>query len=205
MPKTPAEFHLQDIDILERETVYQGFFKMEKIQLKHKLFAGGWSPTLSRELFVRGDAVAAVLYDPDRDLIGLVEQFRAGAIDEPDGPWCLEVVAGMFGENETPEEVIYRELMEEANIKPERLIPICRYLSTPGGCNERIHLYCAVGKLDNAEGIFGLDSEGEDIRFRVFAAEQVFDAMLESRMNNAATLIGLQWLQINRASIKAGN
>ncbi len=198
MPKMPAEFDSKDVEIIERNTVYRGFFSVEKLQLRHKLFAGGWGQEISRELFVRGNAVAAVLYDPDNDLIGLIEQFRVGALEEESGPWCLEVVAGMFNGDEKPEEVIRRELIEEADFKPRELIPICHYLSTPGGCNERIYLYCALGNLVGAEGLYGLSEEAEDIRLKVVAAQSVFDVMLQGRMNNAATLIGLQWLQLNR-------
>ena len=97
-----------------------------------------------------------------------------------------------------------RELIEEADFRPRELLPICEYLSSPGGCDERIHLYCALGDLSRAGGVFGLDTEGEDIRLRVFPASRVFDAMLQSRMNNAATLIGLQWLQLNRPRLRTG-
>jgi len=197
-----ANFDHKDVEILTHKTVYQGFFKMEKLQLKHRLFAGGWSRVCERELFVRGSAAAAVIYDPVNDLIGLIEQFRVGALTEPQGPWCLEIIAGMCGENETAEEVVRRELIEEANFTPQKLISICNYLSTPGGCDERVHLYCALGDLSNAEGIFGLETENEDIRLRTFSAQGVFDAMLKSRMNNAATLIALQWLQLNIDSLR---
>lgn len=200
----PAQFDDRDVELLSREPAYRGFFKVEALRLRHRLFGGGWSGELRRELFARGHAVAAVLYDPGADLVGLIEQFRVGALGEAAGPWCLEVVAGMIEAGETPEQVMRRELLEEAGFKPRQLLPVCEYLSSPGGCDERIHLFCALGDLRGGGGIFGLDSEGEDIRLRVFSAPEVFDAMLQSRMNNAATLIGLQWLQLHRQQLRAG-
>lgn len=202
MPTSKPQYQHDAVEIAKREVVYRGFFKMEKFRIRHRLFAGDWSDYLNRELFVRGDAVAAILYDPVHDLIGLIEQFRIGALNEDHGPWCLEAVAGMTKPEENPEEVIHRELKEEAGFRPDKLEYICNYLSSPGGTDEKLHLYCALGDLDNAGGIYGLPEEGEDILLRVFAAEAVFDAMLGGRTNNAATVIGLQWLQLNRDRLR---
>ncbi|MCV6613565.1 MAG: NUDIX domain-containing protein [Cellvibrionaceae bacterium] len=189
--------------IEQEQTLYDGFFKMRRLSLRHRLFDGGWSDTIGRELFCRGDAVAGILYDPWRDLIGLIEQFRVGAHRWQPGPWCLEVVAGMIDkEGEPPEAVMARELQEEAGLVAESMEPVCRYLSSPGGTDEAIHLYALYCHLDQAGGVHGLDTEHEDIRLLVFPAEEVFAAMLTGRMSNAATLIGLQWLQLNRSRIR---
>ena len=202
MPNRKPQYQNEAVEIAEREIVYQGFFRMERLRLRHRLFAGEWSGYLTRELFVRGEAVAAILYDPARDLIGLIEQFRVGALNEPQGPWCLEVVAGMTEPGELPEDVIRRELKEEANLVANRLQYICNYLTSPGGTDEKLHLFCALCDLSEAGGVHGLDTEGEDILVRVFAADAVFDAMLGGRTNNAATVIGLQWLQLNREKLR---
>ncbi len=195
-------FSRDDVEIVAKTTAYKGFFKMEKLRLKHRLFRGGWSGDINRELFVRGDAVAAILYDPHHDLIAMIEQFRVGALSEPHGPWCLEVVAGMIEIDETPEQVMVRELKEEANVVPEKLDYIGNYLSSPGGSDEKLHLYCCYCDLRQVEGIFGLESENEDIRVLTYPAEDVFATLFEGRFNNAATLICLQWLQQNRQRIR---
>ncbi|MFL0800624.1 MAG: NUDIX domain-containing protein [Agarilytica sp.] len=197
-----AQFSMKDVEIESDEIVFDGFFKMREVSLKHRLFKGGWSAPMKREIFERGEASAAVLYDPARDLIGLVEQFRSGALESEYSPWCLEVVAGMMEAGETAESLIRRELEEEAGISQAKLVHITSYYSTPGGCSEKIHLYCALCDLGEAGGVHGLDHENEDILLQVFPAEEVFAVMLDSRMNNAATLLGLQWLQINRKSLK---
>lgn len=202
-PDLTPPFHREDVEVQQRETVYDGFFTMQKLTLRHRLFEGGWGPAVSRELFVRGDAVAAVLYDPAHDLIGLVEQFRIGAMEEENGPWCLEVVAGMMESGETPEDVVRREMLEETSIEADQIEYICNYMTSPGGTNEKLHLYCALTDLSSAGGIHGLEEEGEDIKVRVLAAQPVFDAMLKGRFNNAATLICLQWLQLNHPRLRA--
>lgn len=199
-----ASLNAKDVQLLERKGAFRGFFKLDVLRIKHKLFGGGWSGEIEREVFTKTEAAACVLYDPKRDLIGLIEQFRAGALESPFGPWCLEVVAGMIEPGETPEALITREIQEEAGLTPNKLHKITAYYSTPGACNELIHLYCAECDLDGAGGIHGLESENEDILFTVFGADEVFAAMLNSRMNNAATLLALQWLQLNRSSLRQG-
>ncbi len=202
MPLKPPEFDHRDVELVSRESVFDGFFTMERLTLRHRLFEGGWSKPLKRELFRRGDAAAAILYDPVSDQIGLIEQFRVGAMGM-ESPWCLEVVAGMKEHEETPEAVILREIKEEANITPRKLEFITSYLSSPGGMDELIHVYCALCDLSAAGGVHGLDTESEDIKLHVYDADSVFDVMLQGRTNNAATLIGLQWLQLHRQSLRS--
>ncbi len=197
------EFTRADVEIVRREEMYKRFFRVDKIFLRHKLFDGNWSKEIGRELFLRGEAVAVVLYDPIRDLIGMVEQFRVGALNEANGPWCYEVVAGMLETGESPEEVAFRELKEEANIEPYALEYICNYLSSPGGSDEKLYLYCGLCDLSQAGGIYGLPEEGEDIRVHVFKSDEVFAGLYNGMFNNAAALICLQWLQINRSRLRS--
>ena len=113
------QFTQQDIEILEDETVYRGFFKLNKVKFKHKLFAGGWSGVVTRELLIKGAASAVIAYDPVLDNVVLVEQVRIGAYDpnSNQSPWLLELIAGMVEEGETPESVALRESEEEAGAK----------------------------------------------------------------------------------------
>jgi ADP-ribose pyrophosphatase len=198
----PPSFTKTDVKVSRSEQAYSGFFKVHKLQLRHRLFEGGWSPTITREIFDRGSAVAAVMYDPKNKLIGLIEQFRVGALDLPQGPWLLEVVAGMTEKGESPEEVILRELQEEAQMTPVKLLPICNYLSSPGGSDEELTLFCALGDLTEISGIHGHPDEGENIRALVLPEETVFDQLYNGRFNNAATLICLQWLRTNCQKLK---
>ena len=198
----PAQLGENDFTVLKDEKVFDGFFKMYELELKHKKFAGDWTGKISRLLYHRGEAAAAVVYDPKHDLIALVDQFRVGAIDSPFGPWCLEVVAGIRDNGEEAEASIRRELVEEAGIKEASLIPITNYYPSPGGSNEKIYLFCALTDLSKAGGVHGLEQENEDIYLRVYPAEEVFDVMLNARTNNSATLIGLFWLQANRARLR---
>lgn len=200
--QTPP-FTAEAVEVLQRETAFQGFFRMVKYRLRHRLFNGGWSDVLNRELFDKSIAAAAIIYDPVNDLLGMVEQFRIGMLESDIGPWSLEGVAGMVEAGETPEQLIRRELDEEAGIKAAELRSITAFYATPGSCNEYTYLYCALCDLTGAGGVYGLAEEGEDIRFNVYSATEVFNAMLQSRACNGATLIALQWVQLNRAALSA--
>ncbi|MBC6906427.1 NUDIX domain-containing protein [Saccharophagus sp. K07] len=198
-----VKFSRQDVEVVKEEPIYSGFFRLVNVRLRHRLFRGGWSREFSRELFAKAEAASAVVYDPVLDLIGLVDQFRVGTLDSPYGPWTLESVAGMVEEGESPANMMLRELQEEAGLQAKDLLPITGFYPTPGSCNEYTHLFCAICDLSGAGGLFGVDGENEDILFTAYPADDVFNAMLQSRMNNAATLIGLQWLQLNRPRLRA--
>jgi len=188
------------VDIIERKTVYDGFFKMHKLRLRHRLYRGGWSGEMERELFVRGNAVGVLLYDPKREQVALTEQFRIGALEREAGPWCLEIVAGMVEAGESLEDVAHRELQEEAGLAVAELHYIRSYLPSPGGSSERMHLFCATADLSSVEGYFGLADEHEDIRLRVLPLSALLAALDEGAVaiDNAASIISLQWLQLHR-------
>ncbi|GAA3546596.1 ADP-ribose diphosphatase [Zobellella aerophila] len=196
-PKATA-FGREDIQIVAQEIAYQGFFRMLRLRLKHRLFAGGWSQVLTRELFERGHAVAVLPYDPVRDEVVLIEQFRVGAIEHTASPWLLEIVAGIVEPGESEEEVARREAEEEAGLTITTLTRALSYLSSPGGCSERISLF--VGEVDAAQTVShaGLASEGEDIRVLRVSRAQAMAWLQAEKIDNAASVIALQWLELNR-------
>jgi ADP-ribose pyrophosphatase len=191
----------EDVSIATVATKYKGFFKVNEYQLTHKLFSQKQSNEFSREVFERGDAVVVVLYDQTKDKLLLLEQFRAGALRTADTPWMLEFVAGMFDDNESPIDVAVRETKEEANIdlSPEQVKPIMKYLSSPGGMSECIHLYWAAFDSDTVSSgeIYGLDDENEDILLHIISRTDALALLDQGKICNAATIIGLQWLAMN--------
>lgn len=189
-------------EIIARENCFKGFYRVDKLKLRHELFAGGQSEPFFRELFVRHDAVCVLPYDAKRDEVVLIEQFRVGAVGKVGSPWLVEMVAGLIDKDETPEEVAHREGEEEAGLTFEALWPITKYFPSPGGSNEFVHLY--LGKCDSAGagGLHGLEEESEDIRVSVWAFEDALQAVADGRIVNAATIIALQWLALNRTEIR---
>lgn len=197
MNKIPDEY-----EILERKTPFQGYFRIDKYKLRHRCFAGGWTEPFYREVFERGHAAAVLPYDPDRDEVVLQEQFRIGALEAPGSSWLLEIVAGIIDAGESAEDVARREAVEEAGLELLELHYILDYLASPGGTSERVSLY--VGRVDsaNAGGIFGLAAEAEDIRLRVLPFEQAMAELSSRPINPASIVIALQWLALNRDSLR---
>lgn len=192
-------FSQQDIQILQDDLVYDGFFKLRKVQFKHKLFCGEMSGVVTRELLYKGAASAVIAYDPLRDQVVLVEQVRIGAY-EPESkksPWLLELVAGMVEEGEQPEEVALRESQEEAGVKIELLQHALSAWDSPGGIVERIHLF--AGKVDSqsAGGIYGLAEENEDIRVHVVPRATAYQWVEEGKIDNCIAVMGLLWLELH--------
>jgi ADP-ribose pyrophosphatase len=198
-------FKQKDVECLTKEQAYDGFMSVHKIQLKHRLFEGDWSSPLSRELLIRKDAVAVLLYDPNIDAVVMVEQFRVGALQDPQTPWMLELVAGLIDTNETPEEIAKRECFEEAGCQVDKLELLFEFYLSPGACSEKVSLYFACVDASEIGGIHGLENEGEDIKVHVISAKKVFELLSCGRINNAIGLIGLQWLQLNRPHIRSTN
>tara|TARA_B110000503_G_scaffold59830_1_gene95271 strand:+ start:4001 stop:4624 length:624 start_codon:yes stop_codon:yes gene_type:complete len=198
-------YQRSDVRVNHQETVYQGFYQVQKLKLQHRLFKGGWSSELQRELVVRLPAVAVLMYDAQRDEVVLIEQFRVGAMGHEDGPWQLEMVAGMIDTQETSEQVAVRECEEEsgAMITESDLEVVCKYLVTPGGSNESLDIYCASVDSSQLGGVHGLSTEGEDIQVQVIERQMLWQMLEQGSLTNAATIIATQWLQIHHLRLQA--
>lgn len=190
------------VEIVQRDTCFQGFYRLDRVRLRHELFSGGMGREISRELFVRHDAVCVLPYDPRRDEVVLIEQFRVGALGKTANPWLVELVAGLIDKDEQPEEVAHREAQEEAGLTFSALWPMTRYFPSPGGSDELVHLYLGRCSSEGAGGLHGLEEEGEDIRVRVWAFEDALQAVRDGLIANAASIIALQWLALNRDEVR---
>ena len=200
---TPIVFNKKDVFNLTKRILYKGFFSLYEYRFQYRKFDGSVSEAVTREILDRGHAVVLLAYDDKRDEVVLIEQIRIAAINTQDTPWMLELIAGMMDhDNESSEEVAKREAMEEAGIMVGQCKPIISYLASPGGLTEQLHIL--VGQVDSstAKGVHGLAEENEDIKVHVVSREQAYQWVEEGIINNAASIIALQWLQLNHQSLK---
>lgn len=198
-----THFTASDVELQAEKVVYEDFFQVKQLNLRHRLFDGGWSDVLQRELFCRRPVGGVLPYDPLRDEVVLIQQFRVGALSQQN-PWLIEIVAGITEPNETVEAMIVREAQEEAGLDLLELTPLYEYWVSPGGSSEKFTLFCGRVDATAASGIHGLADEHEDIQVVVMSAQAAIDAIKTGAINNAATIIALQWLALNKETVFAG-
>jgi ADP-ribose pyrophosphatase len=201
--KKLVQFTHKDVSVKPVKNLYKGFFQVDLYQFEHALFAGGKSELISREILERGDAIAVLPYDPVSDTVLLIEQIRIGAIKSKHSPWLLECIAGMTDGSDDYESVVKKEAYEEAGLNLTELEFMLSYLSSPGGTTERLHLYLARADLSDVEsGVYGLETEGEDIKTHVLSVDDALTRLNNGEMDNAATVICMQWLALNHEKMK---
>ncbi|MFN3162617.1 MAG: NUDIX domain-containing protein [Pseudohongiellaceae bacterium] len=203
MTNLTSEFSADDVEIIERRELHRRFLRVDLITLKHRLHEGGWLGHMDREVMIREQAVGVLLYDPRRNEIVMVRQFRVGVLDEKHSPWLLELVAGMVDTDESPTEVATRECQEEADLVPADLIKICEYYNSPGASNEKVTLFCGRVDAGQAGGVFGLDEEHEDIEVVTLSVDEACAAVGNGLIDNAMSIIAIQWLQLNQADLQS--
>ena len=186
----------------KHELLFEKYFRLEEYAISHELYEGGFSSVFTREIFERGSVVALLPYDPKRRKLILIEQFRIGAIHDDKSPWLIECVAGVIDPGETVEGVAIRESQEEAGCEIQRLEKICRYYVSPGGTTEECTLFCGIVDSDGIGGIQGLAEENEDIRVQVVDVDTAYQWLAEGEIKSSATIIALQWLQLNEDRIR---
>ena len=191
-------------EFIEKTTLSDGFFPLILCKVRHILFAGGMSRPFSREVLQRAPVAAVLPYDPKRDAVVLLEQFRAGKmLAGAKNPWMVEIVAGIIEKGETPEDMARREALEEANCAILDLVPLPGFYPSAGGCSEYVHMFCGRVDSDGLGGIHGLDHEDEDIRVWVEPTDRALERLEAGELDNAITIVALQWLAVHRERLQA--
>ncbi|HMA13182.1 MAG TPA: NUDIX domain-containing protein [Kiloniellaceae bacterium] len=191
------------IEVRDKTTAFKGYFQVDRYRLRHRKFDGGWTEEMTREVFERGHAAAVLLYDPQRDAVVLIEQFRPGAYAAGLEPWLIEVVAGIIEAGETPEGVVEREALEEAGCAVTALHPIGRFIASPGACSETVAVFCGRVDSQGAGGIHGLDHEHEDIRVLVLSRAEAVERVAAGAIANLPAVVSLQWLALNYTMLRS--
>jgi ADP-ribose pyrophosphatase len=202
--KKNSAFVRTDVEIVSREPLLSAHLKVEKLQVKFRLFGGGWSQVFTRERMIREHAVAVLLYHLASDRVVLVEQLRMGVLDlNQKSPWIIEPVAGMIEVGDSPEKTAYKEAEEEAGCVITKLIPIGTYIVSPGISTELTTVFCGlIDRLPIDKSNHGLQAEGEDIRLHVMSSTDAFALLRPDNPMSASATILIQWLYINREKLQ---
>jgi len=198
----PSPFTIDDVNVISQERVYDGYGTVTEFTFTHRLFDGGSSEPVTRELFSSGDAVVVIPYDPIRNTILLIEQLRMAPIARRSDPWVIEAIAGRIDAGESPKDVARREALEEAGCTLSHLERVGSIYQSPGIFAEEITYFCGQADLSQAGGIYGLDHEGEDIRAVVAPLSEAVAAIDDGRLVSAPTILCLLWLAANSARLR---
>ena len=197
-----ASYNKKDVEITQREYLYQGFIQVEKISLRHQLFnQADYTATIQRELIRRKEAAGVLIYNDQQQRFALIEQFRVGAIDDHVSPWQLEIIAGVLDGDESPESCIRRESIEESGCEIQDLEHLFSFYPSAGACDEIFHLYVAQAELPEQGGVFGMPDEGENIQLHIVQYQDLNQLLSSSRLRNAPVIMALQWLKQHVAQI----
>ncbi len=189
-------------ELLERTVAFQGYFRLARYRFRHSLYRGGVSGAFDREVFERGQAAAVLPYDPIRDEVVLIRQFRAGTFAAGRHPWCWEIVAGMIEDDETPEDVARREAVEEAAVAILELVPLYSLVLSPGACSETCNIFLGRIEAAGVGGVHGLDTENEDILVKTMSFADALALLAHDEIDNSAAVIALQWLALHRDELR---
>jgi len=193
-----------DVVVARRRLPYAHFFAIEEYDVAWRRFDGTMSDTVTRAAFVSGDVVTVLPYDPVRDRVLVVEQFRAGPYARGDAQaWQIEAIAGRVDPGETPEEAARREAEEEAGLLLSNLTEVARYYPSPGAVSEYLYSYVALTVLpDGSAGVFGVEGEAEDIRGHLISFDRLMELVASGEIENAPLIMTALWLQRERPRLR---
>lgn len=198
MSEAAPSFSGSDVNVTAQDSFQAGFFELRRYELSYKLAVGGWSPILPSECLIHAGTVAVLPYDPYADKVVLIERFRVGAMDELAGPWQIELPSGMYDpDGLSTEDRAFIEAETVASLNLMDVECVCRYLSSPGFTNEKVYLYCGGVVFDEAGADHWAAGLRDEVSCHLMDRAEAFGAMQEGYINNAVTIIALQWLQLN--------
>jgi len=193
-----------DVRLADLRQPYAHFFAVEEYDVAYRRFDGQHSPVVTRAVFVSGDAVTVLPYDPRRDRVLLVEQFRIGPVARGSlQPWLIEPIAGRIDPGETPQDCARREALEEAGLHLGALLPVAEFYPSPGAVSEYLYAFVALTDLpDGAAGVFGLAGEAEDIRGHLVSFDDLMRLVASGEVANAPLILTALWLQRERGRLR---
>ncbi|MEW5920277.1 MAG: NUDIX hydrolase [Bacillota bacterium] len=162
---------------IESRSIFDG--KVIRVKVDRVQLPGGRES--EREIVEHVGAVAIVPVD-ENNQVYLVRQFR-----KPLEKMLLEIPAGKLEPGEDPLDCARRELVEEIGYYPRQIRRIAFYYSSPGFCNEEIHLYLATDLV--RQEVPG--EEGEFLNVLSLPFREALNRIMAQEIDDGKTIAGL--------------
>lgn len=194
----------RDVAVVDETLPYLNYFAVLEQDLTFARFDGTRGQTVKRAAFVSGDAVTVLPYDPVRDRVLVIEQFRFGPFVRGDAhPWSLEAVAGRIDPGEDPETAARREAREETGLALHNLELVSRYYPSPGAVSEYLYSYIGITDLpDDSAIVSGVPEEAEDIRGLLLSFDEAMAAFQSGEFENGPLNLTILWLAQHRDRLR---
>lgn len=201
---SPSGMTTADVSDVTLTRPYSDYFTLEEYDLTFRRYDGAQSDMVKRAVFVATDAVIVLPYDPVRDRVLLIEQFRPGPFARGDDlPWQLEPIAGRLDAEESPETCARREAQEEAGLELTELFEVANCYASPGCSTEFYNIYLGLADLpDEVVGVSGLEQEAEDIRSYVYSFDELMQMVDLMQVVNAPLVLASLWLARHRDRLR---
>ena len=188
--------------ILENKIIHDGWSRFHQLVIEYTS-SEGRTFKLPREVVDHGPATAILLYDPKCDRVVLVRQFRMAAFFVGRPAFMLEVPAGLT-DGDSPEEAVRRETAEETGYEIGHVEYIWSMFPSAGQLTEEVH--CYLGIIDAEQRVShggGLEEEHEDIEIVELGLDEAYAMIASHEINDAKTIMLLQWAMLNRERLKS--
>lgn len=203
LPADPDRDMSRDVVIQTRQQPYLNFFTVEENDMQFRRYDGQLSGVVNRGAWHVGQVVAVLPYDPVRDCVLLIEQFRAAVYMSGNAaPWVWQPIAGLIDPGDTPASAAHREAAEEAGLVLSRLEDAGQAYSSPGSSTEFVHMFVGIADLAETQEIGGLAEEDEDILSRVLSFDELMQAVDSNQFRDLPLLCLAQWLARHRDRLR---
>lgn len=197
-----TKFDTATIDILKDETLSHNWYHLRNVTFNYT-GSNGKTVKLKREVYDRGNGATILLYDPVRDSVVLVRQFRMPTYLNGHSGFLLETPAGLL-DGDQPEEAIRREVMEETGYRIDAVHPVFQSFMSPGAVTEIIHFFVALIDVSQRAGEGGgLEAENEDIEVIEMPLAEAMAKIDSGEICDAKTIMLLQWAMLNKERLSA--
>lgn len=184
------------VRVTSMETLSDNWYVLRKATFDFRRMDGTWQ-TQVRESYDRGNGVAILMRDPDRDTVVLIRQFRFPAFANGLDDLMIEVPAGLLDDAD-PAERIRAEVEEETGFRIREVHKLFEAYMSPGSVTEKLHFFEAFYSLaDRVSAGGGHEDEGEDIEVLELPLTEALDMVRDGRIVDAKTIMLLQHAALN--------